>query len=515
MRRILGLTVAFALSCFVQCVGDPGTAPIPVDAGSDVGSPTDGAVTDAGVDSGEPVPKGDIAWVKTYGTTRDANGVAVDGKGNAYVVGAYVAVSKAVPVGNLNLPITTSPDAYAIKLDPNGNPLWAKTFGGASQDAFIDVAVDTSGDLYVIGFTNSPSITFKGTIASATPASLWGFLTKLSGVDGSPQWEVPIVANQALTTIVTAVGATKVYVGTTFGGTLDAGAGGLLPTKGSVDFAIMEIDMTSHTVGWVKQIGGAGPEAIHDLTVGPKGDIYFAAQFGGAITSTGLGAKAPAQVGTGYNALLAKLAPDGTAVWATAYGDAVNQKETAGYGVAVDRTGTRVALSGNFNGGVDFGMGALGSAGQQDGFLVSVDDNGPKTKWQKTFGGSATDFGTRVAFDPWGNVIATGYYLSTDAKIDGKTLPAIPTTNEIGTYLCKVKVDGTLAWAKGAIPVASDAGLGGGPVPLGLAVSSAGRILLSGKQFKSAADYGDGVVHTFLSPPGVGADDSFIGSWNP
>jgi hypothetical protein len=46
-------------------------------------------------------------------------------------------------------------------------------------------------------------------------------------------------------------------------------------------------------------------------------------------------------------------------------------------------------------------------------------------------------------------------------------------------------------------------------------VSSTGRILLAGKQFKSAADYGDGVVHTFLSPPSPGADDSFIGSWNP
>ena len=47
-----------------------------------------------------------------------------------------------------------------MKYDANGNALWAKSAGGPSDDGGFSVAVDASGNDYLTGYFDSPTITF-------------------------------------------------------------------------------------------------------------------------------------------------------------------------------------------------------------------------------------------------------------------------------------------------------------------------------------------------------------------
>ena len=44
-------------------------------------------------------------------------------------------------------------DAFVTKLDPDGNILWAKGWGGATQDVGMDIAVDAAGNVVSVGTT--------------------------------------------------------------------------------------------------------------------------------------------------------------------------------------------------------------------------------------------------------------------------------------------------------------------------------------------------------------------------
>ena len=85
-----------------------------------------------------------------------ATGVAVDSGGNVYVTG----VTFSFDFPTLNAPQPTpggSSDSFVTKLNSTGNALVYSTFlGGFASDQGNGIAVDASGDAYIIGNTSSP-----------------------------------------------------------------------------------------------------------------------------------------------------------------------------------------------------------------------------------------------------------------------------------------------------------------------------------------------------------------------
>ena len=74
------------------------------------------------------------------------NSLAVDPAGNIYVTGEIVsALAGETAAGGY--------DVYVAKLDPNGNRLWAHRFGSPSDDHAKGIAVDSSGNAFVVGWS--------------------------------------------------------------------------------------------------------------------------------------------------------------------------------------------------------------------------------------------------------------------------------------------------------------------------------------------------------------------------
>ena len=84
-------------------------------------------------------------WIKLLGGTINDTGtdIAVDSSGNVYVTGHTGSQGAG---GN---------DILIAKYNTSGVIQWQRTFGGASGDVGTGIAVDSSGNVYVTGYTGS------------------------------------------------------------------------------------------------------------------------------------------------------------------------------------------------------------------------------------------------------------------------------------------------------------------------------------------------------------------------
>jgi len=97
---------------------------------------------------------GDFIWVKPFGGTdkEDAFSVIVDNANNIIVSGNFEGTTNFGPGSEaFNFTSNGEEDMYILKLDANGEFLWANTYGGTGRDDAITVEVDIENNIYVAG----------------------------------------------------------------------------------------------------------------------------------------------------------------------------------------------------------------------------------------------------------------------------------------------------------------------------------------------------------------------------
>ena len=137
------------------------------------------------------------------------NAVAIDASGSAVLAG-YTS-SPDFPIVNGVQPVFGGGyDAFAAKLAPGGSSLlWSTFIGGTDSDAAYAVAVDTSGNTYVSGETQSLDFPVNFALQPAKPTVISAFVLKLSAAAG-PDFNVAATPSQTVS-----AGANAVYTLTT------------------------------------------------------------------------------------------------------------------------------------------------------------------------------------------------------------------------------------------------------------------------------------------------------------
>ncbi len=89
---------------------------------------------------------GATTWTREFGTSSSeyVSAVGVDGSGNAYVVGSTDGVLSAANAGET--------DIFVRKLDGSGATTWTKQVGTAVSEGAQGAAVDSTGNVYVVGY---------------------------------------------------------------------------------------------------------------------------------------------------------------------------------------------------------------------------------------------------------------------------------------------------------------------------------------------------------------------------
>jgi hypothetical protein len=111
-------------------------------------------------------------------------GIAVDGRGQAYVTGGTGSTD--FPTRNALQPaLAGSSDAFVAQFTSNGRALrYATYLGGSESDRSTDIAVDRRGQAYVTGETGSTDFPTRNALQPALAGSFDAFVTKLT-TDGS------------------------------------------------------------------------------------------------------------------------------------------------------------------------------------------------------------------------------------------------------------------------------------------------------------------------------------------
>ena len=204
---------------------------------------------------------GNVIWCKTIGgstNTENINGITTDNAGNAYITG-YFNFGSTTTVGNYTLSSSGSTDAFAAKLSPAGNVLWAKRFGGSGADLGRSITSNNGPFLYIGGNYNPPFTMGSNTFTQAgiyiSRLDTSGTIIWANNFEKNPVGSQNINLNKILTDVGGNVYSTGWFTGTTtFGSsTVSAVALSAPSSDANADGFISKLD-ASGAFSWVKQI---------------------------------------------------------------------------------------------------------------------------------------------------------------------------------------------------------------------------------------------------------------------
>lgn len=294
-------------------------------------------------------------WSERFGddSIQEAYAIDLDPNGNPVVVGSF---GGGIEFAGDFLMSTDGFDGFVLVLDPEGNPQFGRALPGMGQQRCWAVAVDPATGEIAVGGDFDTDMTIDGqTLVSAGMRD--AFVVKLSAALAhvwSRSYGSDMTDDVLESVDVGAEGAVALTGYTA--GPIDFG-GGSLPPNGVMpndDAFVAVLDPSGNHV-WSKRLGDDEWQQGHDVALMASGELLVVGSFAGTIdfggaqrTSTG-----------GFDVYVAKLSPVGDPVWSRSFGISDQQE---GYRVAVDRQGP-VLIAGDFRGQVDFGGEQLTAAG--------------------------------------------------------------------------------------------------------------------------------------------------------
>ena len=176
-------------------------------------------------------PAGTVLWLKSDGCNSEwygymnvpdtpavisEGGITTDTAGNIYISGTF---HDSTIIGHHTYYAAGGHDAFVAKYSPSGALVWASTTGGTGNDIGLGIAASSSGNIYICGYTTSPSFTVGTSTLSNSYSKSQAFIAKFSPA-GVPLWgQVPGGPNGSFATGLQADDHDNVYMTGGFGDT--------------------------------------------------------------------------------------------------------------------------------------------------------------------------------------------------------------------------------------------------------------------------------------------------------
>jgi hypothetical protein len=419
-----------------------------------------------------------------------AYSIAVDSSGNAYLTGE--ASSDDFPTANpIQASIRGSFNAFVTKLNPAGSALVYSTYlGGSNTDAAMSIAVDSSGNAYVTGNTNStdfPTVNpLQGTnkAAATVPGESTGFVCKLNSSGSALVYSTYLGGSyQDMPAGIAVDSSGDAYV---TGGTLstDFPTVNALQAKlgGSGDAFVSKLNAAGSALVYSTFLGGASADSAGGIAVDSSGSVYVTGQTGSADFPL-VNPVQSVNHAADQTAFVAKLNPAGSALqYSTYLGGSLSD---FGIGVRVDSSGdsyvTGITYSPDFPTVNPLQASMTGGAA----FVAKLNPSGSALIFSTFLGGSEAIASTvnvetlagAIALDSSGNAYITGETDALDFPTVDPVQAVCPACESISgnAFVTELRSDGS--------SLIFSTYLGGSRFDIGngIAVDPSGNILLAGE----------------------------------
>jgi gliding motility-associated-like protein len=343
-------------------------------------------------------------WAASAGGTQacESNSIAADLSGNAYVTGTFY--NPSATFGSVILNSNGLRDAFLVKYDASGNPVWGRGAGGTGNDHGKCVTTDNSGNVYVAGYFNSATITLGPYTLTNTNGNCSDmFLAKYDSA-GTILWATSAGGTSCEIPGKIVTDATgNVYVSGQFSNSAIQFGTTVLPNLGSQDLFLAKYDPLGNVI-WAIGAGSTGTEKADGVAIDPSGNVYVSGAFSNTINFGFVNLVSDG----GTDAFVAKYNSLGNIIWAKKsggiYGDMAND-------VTVDAAGY-VYCTGSFSSdSIHFGnaISLVNSGFGWDMFVCKYSPTG-NLIWAQNGGGTGDDHGYDIGTDVVGNIYVAGEF---------------------------------------------------------------------------------------------------------
>ncbi|HLN00183.1 MAG TPA: SBBP repeat-containing protein [Bryobacteraceae bacterium] len=361
----------------------------------------------------------------SYSTFLGGNGmgavtsIAVDGAGNAYLAG-WTTSTNLPTVNAVQSQQKGSVDAFVAKLGPGGNSLIYCTYlGGRSDDRAFGIAVDSSGNAYVTGWTGSGAFPVVSPAQSTLAGGKDAFVAKLNPAGNSLIYSTYLggAGNDSGNGIAVDAAGNAYVAGYTYSSNFPTLSAYQTSNNGTENAFIAKLS-SAGTLIYSTYLGGNGSDGAAAIAVDSAGNAYIT----GGTTSTNFPTASPLQSANGGNqdAFITKLNATGNGLIYSTYlggsGGAAGSME-AGTAIAVGATGAAYVAGVTNSTNFPVTSGALQPAytgGGSDAFVAKLSPAGTSLVYSTYLGGSSFDYASGIAVDSFGNAYVTGYTGSSD-----------------------------------------------------------------------------------------------------
>lgn len=339
---------------------------------------------------------GNLLWAKSAGGLGEdyTFSIDVDELGNIYVLGlySYTIVFDTITLINPNA-LGSGYTIFLAKFNTNGNVLWAKSAIGTNNnnpDTPWSVAIDSSGNAYIVGYYGSDSISFDS---------------------------------------ITLMNSDT--------------------TGNSLDLFIAKYNSIGNVL-WAKSAGGTNDDIASSVAINSNGSIIIAGEFASPTISFDTSILTNINNNGNTNDLfIAKYDANGNALWAKSAG---GNNEDFAYSIESDSLGNSYMIGFFKSISINFSSTTLtnvdNTENSVDFFITKYDASG-NVLWAKSNGGLNDDIAYSIALDTYGNPYIFGAFVSPVLTFGSTILSnADATGNSNDLFVTKYDISGNVVWSK-------------------------------------------------------------------
>jgi hypothetical protein len=356
--------------------------------------------------------------------------ITVDADGSAYLTGATSSTDFPTTPGAFQLACDGGPvnangdcqwDAFVTKLNATGSELVYSTYlGGSFLDGGQGIAVDSDGNAYVAGATQSSNFpTTPGSFQPSQSGCCGAFVTKLNPSGSALVYSTYLGGANGARGIALDTFGNAYVTGSAGASNFPITLGAFQPIHGGkTDAFALKLNSAGSALIYSTYLGGSEQDFGYGIAVDADHNAYVSGFTESSNFLVTPGVFQPINRGGG-DAFVTKLNRDGSAlVYSTFLG---GSKEDHGFSIAVDTLGnahvtgrTGPVLGPNCcNDTNDFpttpgAFQPLYGGDRSDAFVTKLNDNGSFLLYSTYLGGVSTDEGFGIAVDASSNAYVTG-----------------------------------------------------------------------------------------------------------